>query len=73
MWFSLYYIKDGGLCTAIWNFSKHSGYRDKALLVLGSNMAKQAALTALLDPSTHFQPPLTHTTGSATSTSATFH
>jgi hypothetical protein len=26
-----------------------------------SNTAKQAALTALLDPSTHFRPPLTHT------------
>jgi hypothetical protein len=29
--------------------------------VLRSNTAKQAALTALLDPSTHFRPPLTHT------------
>jgi hypothetical protein len=29
--------------------------------VLGSNTAKHAALTALLDPSTHFRPPLTHT------------
>ena len=29
--------------------------------MLGSNTAKQAALTALLDPSTHFRPPLTHT------------
>jgi hypothetical protein len=35
--------------------------RDRALLVLGPNVAKQAALTALLDPSTHFRPPLTHT------------
>jgi hypothetical protein len=31
------------------------------MLVLGSNTVKQAALTALLDPSTHFRPPLTHT------------
>ena len=31
------------------------------MLVLGSNTAKQAALTALLNPSTHFRPPLTHT------------
>ena len=31
------------------------------LLVLGSNTAKQAVLTALLDPITHFRPPLTHT------------
>jgi hypothetical protein len=30
-------------------------------VVPGSNTAKQAALTALLDPSTHFRPPLTHT------------
>jgi hypothetical protein len=39
--------------------------RDRALLVLESNTmsntAKQAALTALLDPSTHFRPPLTQT------------
>jgi hypothetical protein len=38
----------------------HCGCQDRALLVLGSNTAKQAVLTALLDPSTHFQPPLTH-------------
>ena len=38
-----------------------SSCRDRAMLVLGSNTAKQAALTALLDPSTHFRPPLTHT------------
>ena len=38
-----------------------SGCRDRALLVMGSNTAEQATLTALLDPSTHFQPPLTHT------------
>jgi hypothetical protein len=31
------------------------------MLVLGSNTAKHAILTALLDPSTHFRPPLTHT------------
>ena len=31
------------------------------MLVLGSNTAKQALFTALLDPSTHFRPPLTHT------------
>ena len=42
-------------------FSANSGCRDRAMLVLGSNTAKQAALTALLDPSTHFRPPLTHT------------
>jgi hypothetical protein len=30
------------------------------MLVLGSNTAKQAALTALLDPNTNFRPPLTH-------------
>jgi hypothetical protein len=36
------------------------GCRDRALLVLGSNTAKQAALTALLDPSTLCRPPLTH-------------
>jgi hypothetical protein len=35
-------------------------YRDRALLVSGSNMAKQTILVALLDPSTHFRPPLTH-------------
>jgi hypothetical protein len=28
---------------------------------MGPNTAKQAELTALLDPSTHFRPPLTHT------------
>ena len=28
---------------------------------MGSNLAKPAALTALLDPSTHFRPPRTHT------------
>jgi hypothetical protein len=42
-------------------FLADSSCRDRALLVLGSNTAKQAALTALLDPSTHFRPPLTHT------------
>ena len=42
-------------------FLAHFGCRDRALLVLGSNTAKQATLTALLDPSTHFRPPLTHT------------
>ena len=42
-------------------FLAESSCRDRALLVLGSNTAKQAALTALLDPSTHFRPPLTHT------------
>jgi hypothetical protein len=31
------------------------------LLVSGSNVAKQATLTALLDPSAHCRPPLTHT------------
>jgi hypothetical protein len=35
--------------------------RDRTLLVLGSNTAKQTILVALLDPSTHFRPPLTHT------------
>ena len=38
-----------------------SSCRDRAMLVLGSNTAKHAALTALFDPSTHFRPPLTHT------------
>ncbi len=42
-------------------FLADSSCRDRALLVLGSNTAKQAALTALLDPSTHSRPPLTHT------------
>ena len=54
-------IKGGGPYSAIWHFLTDSGCRDRALLVLGSNTAKQAALTALLDPSTHFRPPLTHT------------
>jgi hypothetical protein len=31
------------------------------MLVMGSNTAKHATLTALLDPITHFRPPLTHT------------
>jgi hypothetical protein len=31
------------------------------MLVLGSNTAKQAALTVVLDPSTHFRPPQTRT------------
>jgi hypothetical protein len=43
------------------SFLAHSSCRDRALLVLGPNTAKQVALTALLDPSTHFRPPLTHT------------
>ena len=55
------YIKGGGPYNRICDFSTDSGCRDRALLVLGSNTAKQAALTALLDPSTHFRPPLTHT------------
>ena len=55
------YIKRGGSYNRIWNFLTHSGCRDKALLVLGSHTAKQAVLTALLDSSTHFRPPLTHT------------
>ena len=42
-------------------FLAESSCRDRALLVLGSNTAKQAVLTAVLDPSTHFRPPLTHT------------
>jgi hypothetical protein len=42
-------------------FGADSSCRDRALLVLGSNTAEQAPLTALLDPSTHFRPPLTHT------------
>ena len=54
-------FKGGGPHRAIWHFLTDSGCRDRALLVLGSNTAKQAALTALLDPSTHFRPPLTHT------------
>ena len=55
------YIKGGGPYTRISDFLADSGCRDRALLVLGSNTAKQAALTALLDPSTHSRPPLTHT------------
>jgi hypothetical protein len=42
-------------------FGADSSCRDRVLLVLGSNTAKQAELTVLLDPSTHFRPPLTHT------------
>ena len=38
-----------------------SSCRDRALLVSGSNTAEHATLVALLDPSTHFRPPLTHT------------
>jgi hypothetical protein len=45
---------------AIWHFSADSGCRDRALSVPRSNMAKQATLVALLDPSTHCRPPLTH-------------
>ena len=55
-------------CQACWTenspiefFLADPSCRDRALLVLGPNTAKQAALTALLDPSTHFRPPLTHT------------
>ena len=55
------YFKHGGPYTPIYDFLADSGCRDRALLVLGSNTAKQAALTALLDPSTHSRPPLTHT------------
>ena len=55
------YIKGGGPYNRIWHFLADSGCRDRALLVLGPNTAKQAALTALLDPSTHSRPPLTHT------------
>ena len=42
-------------------FLADSSCRDRALLVLGSDTAKLATLTALLDPSTQFRPPLTHT------------
>jgi hypothetical protein len=42
-------------------FLADSGCRDRALLLLGWNTAKQAILMALLDPSTHFRQPLTHT------------
>ena len=38
-----------------------SSCRDRALLVSGSNTAKQATLVALLDPIIPFRPPLTHT------------
>ena len=55
------HIEHGGPYTRICDSLADSGCRDRALLVLGSNTAKQAALTALLDPSTHFRPPLTHT------------
>ena len=54
-------VKHRGPYTRIWHFLADSGCRDRALLVLGSNTAKQAKLTALLDPSTHSRPPLTHT------------
>ena len=54
-------IKGRGPYGPIWQKTTDSGCRDRALLVLGSNTAKQAALTALLDPSTHSRPPLTHT------------
>ena len=55
-------IKYAGRKTPKWTFFlADPSCRDRALLVLGSNTAKQAALTALLDPSTHFRPPLTHT------------
>ena len=56
-----FHIERRGPYRAIWHFLADSGCRDRALLVLGSNTAKQAALTALLDPSTHSRPPLTHT------------
>ena len=55
------HVKHGGPYNRICDFSTDSGCRDRALLVLGPNTAKQAALTALLDPSTHSRPPLTHT------------
>jgi hypothetical protein len=55
------HIMRGGSYKAIWYFSTHSGCRDRALSVPRSNTAKQATLVALLDPSTHFLPPLTHT------------
>ena len=54
-------IKGRGPYKRICDFLTDSGCRDIALLVLGSNTAKQATLVALLDPSTHFRPPLTHT------------
>jgi hypothetical protein len=54
-------VKHRGPYTPICDFLTDSGCRDKAMLVLGSNTAKQAALMALLDPSTQFRPPLTHT------------
>jgi hypothetical protein len=54
-------FKGGGSYTPSCYFLVDSGCRDRALLVLGSNTAKQAALTALLDPSTHCRPPLTYT------------
>ena len=38
-----------------------SSCRGRVRFVLGSNTAEQATLAALLDPSTHFRPPLTHT------------
>ena len=55
------HVKRRGPYTPICDFLTDSGCRDRALLVLGSNTAKQAALTALLDLSTHSRPPLTHT------------
>jgi hypothetical protein len=55
------HIEGGGSYTPICHFSMDSGCRDRALLVLGSNTAKHTALAVLLDPNTHFRPPLTHT------------
>ena len=42
-------------------FGADSGCRDRALSMPRSNTARLATLAALLDPSTHCQPPLTHT------------
>jgi hypothetical protein len=47
-------LKPGGPYNRICDVLTDSGCRDRAMLVLGSNTAKHAVLTALLDPSTHF-------------------
>jgi hypothetical protein len=54
-------LKHAGSKTMKSSFLTDPRSLDRALIVLGSNTAKQATLTALLDTSTHFRPPLTHT------------
>ena len=54
-------LEHRGSYNRTWLFLTDSGCRDRALLVPGPNTAKHATLVALLDLSTHFRPPLTHT------------